>query len=274
MHFAFSQQQMNHLRKYFWIARISAQSNLSYTGDLVGRIVFLATVLFIFLQLWRTTFSQTGSAQLGGLTLTQMLWYLTITEAILMSGPKVAQQTDEDVRTGALAMQLVRPMSYGWYRLATAMGERYLRFAVNLAATAFVTFFLVGPLPCAACGLILLAVSLPLAFLLDFLGNFWVGLAAFWLEDTNGLLLIYSRGVLIIGGSFIPLELYPPVVQPFLRWLPFANITGGPAHVFVDPNACDLLALLVRQLAGALVLGAVVLVTYRAALQRVFVNGG
>jgi ABC-2 type transport system permease protein len=165
-------------------------------------------------------------------------------------------------------------MSYGWYRLATAMGERYLRFAVNLLATACVTFLLVGPLPCAAGGLILLAVSLPLAFLLDFLGNFWVGLAAFWLEDTNGLLLIYSRGVLIIGGSFIPLELYPPVVQPFLRWLPFANITGGPAHVFVDPNAGDLLALLVRQSAGALVLGAVVLVTYRAALQRVFVNGG
>jgi ABC-2 type transport system permease protein len=265
---------MSNFRKYLWIARISAQSNLSYTGDLVGRIVFLATVLFIFLQLWRTTFGQTGSVQLGGLTLTQMLWYLTITEAILMSGPKVAQQTDEDVRTGALAMQLVRPMSYGWYRLATAMGERYLRFAVNLLATACVTFCLVGPLPSAAGGLILLAVSLPLAFLLDFLGNFWVGLAAFWLEDTNGLLLIYSRGVLIIGGSFIPLDLYPPVVQPFLRWLPFANITGGPAHLFVDPNAGDLLALLVRQLAGAVVLGVVALVTYRAALQRVFVNGG
>jgi len=265
---------MNELRKYLWIARISARSNLSYVGDLVGRIVFLATVLFIFLKLWQTTFGQTGATHLGGLTLTQMLWYLTITEAILMSAPKVAQLVDEDVRTGALAMQLVRPMSYGWYRLASALGERYVRFTVNLLASALVTFLLVGPLPAAAGGLVLLAVALPLAFLLDFLGNFWVGLAAFWLEDTSGLLLIYSRGVLIIGGAFIPIDLYPPAVQPLLRWLPFANITSGPAHVFVDPNGGDLLALLVRQLAGAVVLGALVLLTYRAALRRVFVNGG
>ncbi len=115
------------LRKYAWIGLTSARSNLAYLGEVATRVIFLGVILYIFLQLWRATYAQTGATQLGGLTLAQMLWYLAMTESIILSGPRVAQEVDQDVRTGALSIQLIRPLSYPLYRLWNTLGERLTR---------------------------------------------------------------------------------------------------------------------------------------------------
>src|SRR3954471_4555066 len=121
------------LRKYTWLGLISARSNLAYLGEVATRTLFLAVILYIFLQLWRVTYGETNAATLGGLTLAQMLWYLAMTEAITLSTPRVAQEVDQDVRTGALAVQLIRPLDYPLARLWTTLGERLGSVSLHLA---------------------------------------------------------------------------------------------------------------------------------------------
>jgi len=75
-------------QKYYWIALTSAKSNLAYLGEVGSRVVFLGVILYIFLRLWQVTYSETHSTSLGGLTLPQMLWYLALTESIILSGPR------------------------------------------------------------------------------------------------------------------------------------------------------------------------------------------
>ena len=104
------------------------------------------------------------------------------------------------MRTGALAVQLIRPLSYPLYRLWTTLGERLVRFLLNIVVGAAIAFLFVGPIPLSLAGLCLFIPALLLAFILDFLGHFLVGLGAFWLEDTSGLMLIYSRVTMILGG--------------------------------------------------------------------------
>src|SRR5262249_41159025 len=154
--------------------------------------------------------------------------YLAVSESIMLSAPRVALLVDEDVRTGALTLQLVRPLAYPMYRLWTTMGERVVRFAVNGLAASVVAWVLVGPIPWNPLGLLALLVSLPLALAIDFLGNFLIGLGAFWLEDTSGLVLIYSRVTMILGGMLIPLEFFPDAVRPIMQALPFASMVYGP----------------------------------------------
>ena len=133
-------------RKYTWLGLIAARSNLAYLGEVATRTLFLAVILYIFLQLWRVTYSETGAATLGGLTLAQMLWYLAMTEAITLSTPRVAQEVDQDVRTGALAVQLIRPLDYPLARLWMTLGERLVRFGLNAAVGAVLALLLVGPI--------------------------------------------------------------------------------------------------------------------------------
>ncbi|MDQ2998080.1 MAG: ABC-2 family transporter protein [Chloroflexota bacterium] len=261
-------------RKYSWLGLIAARSNLAYLGEVATRTLFLAVILYIFLQLWRVTYSETASATLGGLTLAQMLWYLAMTEAITLSTPRVAQEVDQDVRTGALAVQLIRPLSYPLARLWMTLGERLVRFALNVAVGSMLALLLVGPIAFTPLGLLMFALTLPLAFVLDFLGNFLIGLAAFWIEDTTGLALIYSRLTMILGGMLIPLELFPEHLQPILRALPFAGVVYGPARMFVHPELGFMANLVVRQGIAIGVFAILVTLVYRVALGRIFSNGG
>lgn len=262
------------LRKYAWIGMTSARSNIAYLGEVATRTLFLGVILYIFLQLWRVTFAETGAERLGGLTLAQMLWYLVMTESITLSGPRVAQEVDQDVRTGALAVQLIRPLSYPLYRFWTTLGERVVRFLLNASVGAVIALLFVGPIPFTLGGLAMFALALPLAFTLDFLGNFLIGLAAFWMEDTSGLTIIYSRITMILGGMLIPLELFPNGIQPLLRVLPFSSIVYGPSHLFVSPDALFLRDLIVRQGAAILMFVLFVVLMYRAAVRRIHANGG
>jgi ABC-2 type transport system permease protein len=262
------------LRKYSWVGYISARANLAYFGEVAARIIFLGVILFIFLRLWTVTYSETGSAVLGGFTLAQMLWYLAMTEAMVLSSPRVSEAVDEDVRTGAIAVQLLRPLYYPAYRLWTTLGERFIRFLLNAAVGAGIVLFFVGPIPFTIQGLAMFAVSLPLAFTLDFLGYFLVGIAAFWMEDTSGLRLIYSRLIMIVGGMLIPLELFPPVAQPVLQLLPFASILYTPARLFVNPDLSYFMQAIPLQVAWVAMLTGAVIAIYRIAVQKIQGNGG
>jgi ABC-2 type transport system permease protein len=262
------------LRKYTWIGLTSARSNIAYFGEVATRAIFLGVILYILLQLWRATYAQTGAQQLGGFTLAQMLWYLAMTESIILSGPRVAQEVDQDVRTGALAVQLIRPLSYPLYRLWTTLGERLVRFLLNAIVGATIALLFVGPIPLSLAGLWLFVPALLLAFTLDFLGHFLIGLVAFWLEDTSGLMLIYTRITMILGGMLLPLELFPTAWQPVLRALPFASIVYGPSRLFVQPDVAFLADLALRQGVAIVLLAGAVAAVYRAALRRIHANGG
>jgi ABC-2 type transport system permease protein len=123
-------------------------------------------------------------------------------------------------------------------------------------------------------GLALFALSVPFAFLLDFLLFFLIGLCAFWLEDTSGLVLIVSRITMILGGMLIPLELFPDAFQPVLRVLPFSSIVYGPARMFVHPDLEFLLNLILRQGVSIVILAILVALVYRLALRQINANGG
>lgn len=265
---------MNESRKYFAIAYISAKANLAYASEVGSRLFFLAVILYIFMRLWTITYQNAGTNVLGGLTLNEMLWYLVVTESICMSSPRISQLVDEDVRTGTIAVQMVRPLSYPLYRLFACLGERYVRFFVTLAAGAAIAFFLVGPFQSSGLNLIAFLVAVPLAFVLDFLGYFLVGLGAFWMEDTSGAMLIYSRLTMILGGMLIPLELFPSNVRPLLEHLPFASIVYGPARMFVKPDAGALLSLYGNQIVWIAVMSAIVAFVYSKATKRISAQGG
>jgi ABC-2 type transport system permease protein len=265
---------MTRVGKYLYVGRTAVRSNLAYVGEVAARVIFLGVLLYIFLQLWRVTYAETGAERLGGLTLAQMLWYLAMTESITLSAPAVAPEIDNDVRTGAIAVHLLRPLSYPLYRLWATLGERAVRFAINALVGGAIAFLFVGPIPLSARGVAIFVASLPLAFVLDFTAYLVIGLCAFWLENTTGLVLIYSRVTIILGGTLLPINLFPDSVQTLVGYLPFANVVYGPSRMLVEPDAAFLAGLLARQAALIAVISLVASAVYAAAVRRIHAHGG
>jgi len=260
--------------KYTWIGYTAARSELTYSAANLSRIIFMTTVLYVFMRLWSVVYHGAGVESLGGLTEKQMLWYLVATESILMSMPRLWYEVDQDVRTGALAVQLIRPLSYTAAQFGRSSGERLVRFTMNFVMGSLVASLFAGPIAFSAAGLSMFVLVLPMAFIIDFFGAMLVGLCAFWLESTQGIALIYSRLMMLLGGLMVPLEVYPDSVQPILRALPFAAILNAPGRMLVAPESAHFVQCLELQAVCLVVYGFAVFAMHRYALRRVFVNGG
>lgn len=259
---------------YGAIFATSLHNQLAYVGEWALRGIFLAMILYIFLQLWRATYGGQGQSTIGGFTLAQMIWYLALTESIVLSRPQVNREVDAEVRSGEIAYTLLRPYAYAGYRLATYLAERLLRFATTLGLACLLALVYVGPVPIAAPDVGAALLTLALAMLIDFLGAFGIGLLAFWTEDTSSIGLIYDRLIMLLGGMLLPLEVFPEPLATITRALPFSALVYGPARLALGAAPESLWLLLAKQ-AVILAAGAtLVWLLHRAAFRRINLNGG
>ena len=254
-------------RSVLWI---TLRSRFAYAGELLVRSIFIVLILFIFTQLWRAT----GQSDQTGFTLAQLIWYLAFTEAIMTSSSLGPSEVDREVRSGDLAYRLARPMAYPLYHLGAALGERLLRFTLNLMVGVVVALVVVGPLAVSPLA-ILLALSLTLlSFVADWTWEMTISLLSFWIEDTFGIRLLYRRALMILGGMLIPLEAYPTWLRQIAEATPFQYFVYAPARLFVRPDvgfwfvAAGSLTLI-----GAVGV-AVLAVVYRLGLRQVSSQGG
>jgi ABC-2 type transport system permease protein len=261
-------------RKYVAIFSTALRNQLAYVGEMVLRTVFLAVIMFIFLQLWHATYEAQGAATVAGFTVSQMIWYLALTESIVLSRPSVSRVVDEEVRSGTIAYTLGRPYGYAAYRLAIYLAERLLRFLTTLAVASTLAFLYVGSIHVSPANLAAALIAAAGAIGIDFVISFGIGLLAFWLENTTSVELIYSRSVMLLGGMLLPLDVFPEWLQRIAFSLPFSAMLHGPARLALGHAASDLWPLLARQAVFLAVTVVGVTLLHRAALRRLNVNGG
>ena len=262
------------LGTYAALFTTNLRNQLTYFGEWALRGVFLAMILFVFLQLWRATYAGQPSGAIGGFTLPQMLWYLAITESLILSRPALNRLVDAEVRTGDIAYTLLRPYAYGGYRLMAYLAERLLRFGTLMTIGVLLATLYVGPVPLRAQDIAGALAALLLACLVDFLGAFGIGLLAFWTEDTSSIGLLYDRMVMLLGGMLLPLELFPEPLGTVARALPFSTLVYGPARLALGAAPEPLWALLARQVVFLAAGGVLVGLLYRRAFRDIAVNGG
>lgn len=130
--------------KYGAVGKITLLSSLVYSGDVILRAGLMLIVLFVFLQLWSVTYGNGGFESIAGFSLRDIVWYLVLTETVVMSAPRVSTKIDQEVKSGELAYVLLRPYSYVAYHLAAYWGEAVLRLPLVLGVGAAVALPSVG----------------------------------------------------------------------------------------------------------------------------------
>ena len=241
---------------------------------MVARSVQMILFMGVFMALWTTAYGVSGRTQLEGFSLPDMVWYLAMTETIVLSSSRIFFEIAEAVRAGDLAYTLARPLSYPYFQVANSLGGSAPRLLLNLLTAAAVVALglrqFAGNWPGLAAFLLLAA----LALLLDALIAVLIGLAAFWMEEITPLFWIYHKLLFTVGGLFLPLELFPRALQTIVRWLPFQFITYVPARAFVKFDPAFVLQGLAGQLAYIALFAALLSLVWWRARRRLVVHGG
>lgn len=265
---------MTRVLRYGSVLLVSARQQLIYRAELGMRALSMVLFMGVFMALWSTAFGVSGQNELAGFSLVEVVWYLAMTETIMLSTSRVFVEIGEAVRAGDVAYTLARPLSFPLYQAANSLGNSAPRFLLNLLTGALVVTVgmrqLAGSLP----GLLAFLGLAALALVLDALMAVLIGLLAFWIEEVEPAFWIYHKLLFTVGGLFLPLEMFPAWLQRVARWLPFQFITYAPARAFVDYDGAFVLRAAAGQAAYIAVLGTLVALVWLRARRRLVVHGG
>jgi ABC-2 type transport system permease protein len=149
-----------------------------------------------------------------------------------LTGAWLAWQLSFEVRTGALAMRLLRPLhpmvSYAVENLAAIP----LRLIVALPV-AVIALLLTGAsrLPHDPVVWVVFLLSLAGGWLLTFLANAIIGTLALWTGSSVKVMDVWLALYMVFSGYLIPVELFPPLIRGAIEVLPFRYQIGFPVEL-------------------------------------------
>jgi ABC-2 type transport system permease protein len=259
--------------KYWAVGATQARSRWAYVGEQLLSNLFLAIILYVFVQLWRATYSGTGPS-IDGLSLAQMIWYFVATEVIQFSMPRVHTLMESEVKNGDLALRLNKPYQYLGFHAAAFLGDGIVQLAAALPVAVAVALLTVGPVAVPLTALPVLLLIWVSTLLLHFTWAAIIGLSAFWMEDVSGLYLILDKIKWVLGGFLLPISLFPGWMQRVTQFLPFHFMFGDPARLLVQFAWAKVAPLLGGQLLWLTGMLLLLMAIYRLGVRRVDTNGG
>jgi len=201
---------------------------LNFFSGILTYVVYTGGYYF----LWTAVYGEKES--LGGMTAVQMTTYLAVswmTRSFYFNN--LDREIADEIRSGSVAIQLLRPFNYLFGKLTSALGEGLFRLLFwMLPGMLIATLLFPVELPGSPQTYGLWALAGLMAFLVNALLNAVFGLLTFFLHNAQGLRWAKSLATDLLSGLFLPLHFYPGWLQVVVRWLPFQTISYLPNMIF------------------------------------------
>ena len=263
------------MRKYLFIFKSELMSNLQYVFDILIGFFGYFIMLFILFNLWEYMYSD-PSELINGYTMSQMTWYVIITEILWMSlgGRKLCRKICNDVRGGNIAYNINKPYSYIGYSLFSHLGAIALKALIYTILGMIMGYFFLGGFPTLNIfSIVAVLITGILATVISILLITFIGLFSFIIEDANPFYWLYSKMILVIGTIF-PIEYFPAVLQPIIKFSPIYVVSYGPAKLFVDFSTSVCIEILISQVIYLVISFMICHLIYNKGVKKLNVNGG
>lgn len=248
--------------KYCASIDISIRHQLAQRGQLVGRFFLYLVIVYLFHQVFNSV--QAPASR---------LWYLAITEWIILSAPPLAFQLADDINSGQIAYFMLRPMHFLNLRLMECIGAFAVRFVLLGLTCIGLSIYLTGYFPTDIATWLIGICFCLLSVLLYNAMLILIGLCAFWIRDIKTLIYLNLTATLCFGGLIVPLSFYSPLVKaisfctpyPWILWWPAEFMTGGYVNIALA---------LISWVAWMFLLWSAIFFLYKKGIQSFVIEGG
>ena len=146
----------------------------------------------------------------------------------------------EEIRTGAVAYRLVRPISLYSYFYARVLGQKTTALLTRSMIQVLLLALVLPPLGLGRWGMQapvwrlvpLLAVSLLMALLLSAATQTLLYMSSFWTISTRGSATLTYAVISLFSGLLVPLAFFPPGFGRLAAILPFRGVYDTPARLY------------------------------------------
>lgn len=256
---------------YFLLAQKTYRRFLQYRAGHMINNVASAIFGFVYIAVWQATsvpttggvYSRAGMA--AWVAFNQALLWLTTFHSPGLEIPGA-------VRSGAVSVELIRPVHYFLYVMSKGVGE----VAYNVlfrALPLFACFALTTGVyrPTRPITYVYLTGSLLAGIYVGLCLEYLQGACAFWTYEIRWVRQLWFSLQSAFSGFFVPVDFLPGPLSALARVLPFAALNDLPARIYLEYEGA---AALVPSLVWALALTGACLGVTAAARRRVEVQGG
>jgi ABC-2 type transport system permease protein len=266
------------MNAYFAFARSSFHSQLAYRNEVWANIFGKLVQVLARVAIWQAAYAGIGTTVVDGVSLQQMVTYALLGGAVMGATrpERIIGEIGRSLKTGDVAVWLLKPLSYPLYLFANECGSFGYRLMTQVIPTIAFTASLYGMLPPASLfhGLMFIVFWI-LSFTLLFLMSALFGLVAFWLMTSFSLDWILGALLQLFSGLLIPFWFFPEPLAMIARHLPFAWVVYYPNAVYLGSlSKADVWLHLGLGLAWAAFFLTGVLWLWRCASGRITVQGG
>jgi ABC-2 type transport system permease protein len=194
--------------------------------------VFGVIISFVYIAVWKE------NPDAGGYDVTDALTFAWLAQAMIMTVAIFAGGSTDDVadriRTGDVAVDLYRPVSFlGWW-LATDLGRAtYHLLSRGVAPTVVGALLFDLRYPDSVLTALAFLVSVTLAVVVSFGVRMLVAMSAFWLLDQTGVANLAMLFAVFFSGLAVPLVLFPGWTRDVAMLLPWSAFVQVPADIWL-----------------------------------------
>lgn len=260
---------------YVELIRIRFLMMLAYRINYYSGILIYTLNIGVYYFTWQAIYG--GQGTLAGFTADQMTTYIAVSwMARAFYFNNLDREIANEIRDGSVAIQFIRPYNYVIVKVMQGFGEGAFRLLLFMTPGLIIACILFPvQLPTDPKLWLIFAWMLFMSFLINTQINIITGLSAFFMENNEGMMRMKRVIVDLFSGVIVPISFFPGWLITLNEWLPFQAITYLPSSVFTGRiSFADIPGVLLIQLVWFVILIVPILLLWRSARQRLFVQGG
>ena len=179
-----------------------------------------------------------------------------------------------DVKSGNVEMFLNKPISYLLLSFFKVIGMGLFSFIfIGIIGSIIMLASLGFPSVNVALFIPTFVITLVLGQILGLLIYGFIGVLAFFIENIRPVHWIVDKLVMVLGGSYLPITMFPPIVKAFAYASPFGAINFATSTVFDSWNATWMIRIGI-QVVWIIIFTIILAITYSKAKKNAMINGG
>lgn len=258
---------------YLTYFRKSFKQSIAYRATVWLQIVAAVVSVFVQVSVWR---SLIGSDAVEGITLADMITYAIINAVMLAFKLKPVDAVDDRLRSGDIAIDLLRPIQYPLMVFVDQLGKAAFRliFVAVPVLVISATFFNFS-IPSSLANALGFPLTIVFSLLISYGIGYLIALLSFWFLTTFHFSWAIGGLITLFSGSFLPLWFFPDGWELVARLLPFQFLGFVPAAVWLGQiNGAELVQTLALGVFWSLALLLTALALWNRATRQLVVQGG
>ena len=204
-----------------------------------------------------------------------VLWSMFIYFCVMtLNIRKIHRLIMDDVKNGNVEMFINKPVNYVLLSFYKTIGQGLYSFIVIsiLGIIAMVLFVGAPDLN--------LAIFIPTIIITIILGQFLglimysiIGILSFFMQDVRPIYWITDKFVMVLGGSYLPIALFPPFMKALAYISPFGAVNFASSTVYDFWNN-EFIIRISMQIGWIVLFGLILIYVFGKAKEKAMINGG